>query len=66
MTMPAMLIKGSEISKKVKEELKQDIVNLKENNNIIPGLATILVGEDEASKFCRCQGKDVQGAWYPL
>jgi len=48
--MSAMLIKGSEISKKIKEELKQEIVNLKENNNIIPGLATILVGEDEASK----------------
>ncbi len=48
--MSAMLIKGSEISKKIKEELKQEIVNLKEINNIIPGLATILVGEDEASK----------------
>lgn len=48
--MSAMLIKGSEISKKIKEELKQEIVNLKENNNIIPGLATILIGEDEASK----------------
>jgi methylenetetrahydrofolate dehydrogenase (NADP+)/methenyltetrahydrofolate cyclohydrolase len=48
--MSAALIKGSEISKKIKEELKQDIANLKEKNNIIPGLATILVGEDEASK----------------
>jgi methylenetetrahydrofolate dehydrogenase (NADP+)/methenyltetrahydrofolate cyclohydrolase len=48
--MSAMLIKGSEISKQIKEELKQDIANIKENNNIIPGLATILVGENEASK----------------
>jgi methylenetetrahydrofolate dehydrogenase (NADP+)/methenyltetrahydrofolate cyclohydrolase len=48
--MSATLIKGSEISKKIKEELKQDVSNLKENNNIIPGLATILVGENEASK----------------
>lgn len=48
--MSATLIKGSEISKKIKEELKEDIVNLKEKKNIIPGLATILVGEDEASK----------------
>ncbi|MBM4145338.1 MAG: bifunctional 5,10-methylene-tetrahydrofolate dehydrogenase/5,10-methylene-tetrahydrofolate cyclohydrolase [Nitrospira sp.] len=47
--MSATLIKGSEISKKIKEELKVEIANLKENN-IIPGLATILVGEDEASK----------------
>jgi methylenetetrahydrofolate dehydrogenase (NADP+) / methenyltetrahydrofolate cyclohydrolase len=48
--MSATLIKGSEISKQIKEELKVDISNLKENNNIIPGLATVLVGEDEASK----------------
>ena len=48
--MSAAIIKGSEISKQIKEELKVDIANLKENNNIIPGLATVLVGEDEASK----------------
>jgi methylenetetrahydrofolate dehydrogenase (NADP+) / methenyltetrahydrofolate cyclohydrolase len=47
--MSATLIKGSEISKQIKEELKEEIANLK-NNNIIPGLATILVGENEASK----------------
>lgn len=47
--MAAVLIKGSEIAKQIKEELKQEIANMK-NNNIIPGLATILVGEDEASK----------------
>jgi len=48
--MSATLIKGSEISKQIKEELKVEIAKLKENNNIIPGLATVLVGEDEASK----------------
>lgn len=48
--MSATLIKGSEISKQIKEELKQEIANIKENNNIMPGLATILVGENEASK----------------
>ena len=48
--MSAALIKGSEISKLIKEELKQEIANLKEKYNIIPGLATILVGENEASK----------------
>lgn len=48
--MSADLIKGSEISKQIKEELKLEIANLKEKNNIIPGLATILVGDDEASK----------------
>lgn len=48
--MLATIIKGSEISKKIKEELKQEVAKLKENHNIVPGLATILVGEDEASK----------------
>ncbi|MEW6053060.1 MAG: tetrahydrofolate dehydrogenase/cyclohydrolase catalytic domain-containing protein [Nitrospirota bacterium] len=47
--MSALIIKGSEIAKKIKEELKVEISNMM-NNNIIPGLATILVGQDEASK----------------
>ncbi len=46
----AILIKGSEIAKQIKVELKEEINNLLVNNNIIPGLATVLVGEDEASK----------------
>ena len=48
--MAAILIKGSEISKQIREELKQEVTRLKEKNNLVPGLATILVGEDEASK----------------
>jgi methylenetetrahydrofolate dehydrogenase (NADP+)/methenyltetrahydrofolate cyclohydrolase len=48
--MAATLIKGSDISKQIKEELKQNISQLKEKHNLIPGLATVLVGEDEASK----------------
>ena len=48
--MAATLIKGSEISKQIKEELKQEVARLKEKHNLTPGLATILVGEDEASK----------------
>jgi methylenetetrahydrofolate dehydrogenase (NADP+)/methenyltetrahydrofolate cyclohydrolase len=48
--MPATLIKGSEVSKQIREELKQEVAQLKEKHNLVPGLATILVGEDEASK----------------
>jgi methylenetetrahydrofolate dehydrogenase (NADP+)/methenyltetrahydrofolate cyclohydrolase len=48
--MAAMLIKGSEVSKQIREELKQEVAQLKEKHNLVPGLATILVGEDEASK----------------
>jgi len=48
--MAATLIKGSEISKQIKEEIKNEVAKLKEKYNLNPGLATILVGEDEASK----------------
>jgi methylenetetrahydrofolate dehydrogenase (NADP+)/methenyltetrahydrofolate cyclohydrolase len=48
--MAATLIKGSEISKQIREELKQEVSQLKEKHKLVPGLATILVGEDEASK----------------
>lgn len=46
----AILIKGSEVAKEIKQDLKNEINNLLTNNNICPGLATVLVGEDEASK----------------
>jgi len=48
--MAATLIKGSEISKQIREELKHEVAELREKHNLIPGLATVLVGEDEASK----------------
>jgi len=46
----AILIKGSEVAKQIKEEIKEEINTLLLNNKVIPGLATVLVGEDEASK----------------
>ncbi len=48
--MAATLIKGSEIAKQIREELKQEVAQLNATHNLVPGLATILVGEDEASK----------------
>jgi methylenetetrahydrofolate dehydrogenase (NADP+)/methenyltetrahydrofolate cyclohydrolase len=48
--MPAQIISGTEISKQIREELKQEIAELKEKHNLTPGLATILVGEDPASQ----------------
>jgi len=48
--MAAQLIKGSEISKQIREEIQHEITELKEKHNIVPGLATILVGEDPGSK----------------
>jgi len=48
--MPAQIISGTEIAKQIREELKQEIAELKEKHNLVPGLATILVGEDPASQ----------------
>jgi methylenetetrahydrofolate dehydrogenase (NADP+)/methenyltetrahydrofolate cyclohydrolase len=48
--MTAKIISGTEISKQIREELKKEVAELKAKHNIIPGLATILVGDDPASK----------------
>lgn len=48
--MTAQIIKGSEIAKQIREELKQEIAELKEKHNLVPGLVTVLVGADPASQ----------------
>ncbi len=49
--MTAQIISGSEIAKQIRQELKQEIAELKEKHNIVPGLATVLVGDDPASQI---------------
>jgi methylenetetrahydrofolate dehydrogenase (NADP+)/methenyltetrahydrofolate cyclohydrolase len=48
--MPAELIKGAEVARQIREELKQEIAELKEKHNVVPGLVTVLVGADPASQ----------------
>jgi len=48
--MTAQIISGTEIAKQIREELKQEVAELKDKHNLIPGLATVLVGEDPASQ----------------
>jgi len=48
--MTAQIISGTEIAKQIREELKQEIAELKERHKVVPGLATVLVGEDPASQ----------------
>ena len=47
--MTAKLINGNEVAQQIREELKKEVVQLKEKSNVIPGLVTILVGENPAS-----------------
>jgi len=48
--MTAQLIKGAEVARQIREELKQEIADLKAKHNIVPGLVTVLVGADPASQ----------------
>jgi len=48
--MGAKIISGTETAKAIREELKTEVDELKEKYNIVPGLVTILVGEDPASQ----------------
>ncbi|MDL1969051.1 MAG: bifunctional methylenetetrahydrofolate dehydrogenase/methenyltetrahydrofolate cyclohydrolase FolD [Deltaproteobacteria bacterium] len=48
--MSAKIISGTEIAKEIRVELKQEIAELKEKYGLAPGLATVLVGDDPASK----------------
>jgi methylenetetrahydrofolate dehydrogenase (NADP+)/methenyltetrahydrofolate cyclohydrolase len=47
--MAAKLIKGAEVAAQIREELKQEVADLKAKHNLVPGLVTILVGEDPGS-----------------
>jgi methylenetetrahydrofolate dehydrogenase (NADP+)/methenyltetrahydrofolate cyclohydrolase len=44
------IINGKEISEKIRQELKQQVEELIKQKGKVPGLATILVGEDSASQ----------------
>jgi len=46
--MAATIIRGSEIAQQIREDLKKETVLLKETG-VVPGLVTILVGQDPAS-----------------
>ncbi len=47
--MTAKLINGNEIARQIREELKQETEHLKNGHNVVPGLVTILVGQNPAS-----------------
>jgi methylenetetrahydrofolate dehydrogenase (NADP+)/methenyltetrahydrofolate cyclohydrolase len=49
MKMTAKLIKGTEIREVILEEIKKEVAEIKEKHGVVPGLVTILVGENPAS-----------------
>jgi len=48
--MTAKIIKGAEVAKEIRDELKKEIAELKQKHNVVPGLVTVLVGADPASQ----------------
>lgn len=48
--MPAQIISGTETALTIRAELTVEVARLKEEHNLVPGLVTILVGEDPASQ----------------
>ena len=47
--MSAKLIKGTEIREEILAEIEAEVAQIKEKHGVVPGLVTILVGENPAS-----------------
>jgi len=47
--MTAKLIKGTEIREEILKEIADEVAEIKEKHGVVPGLVTILVGENPAS-----------------
>lgn len=47
--MAAKLIKGTDIREKILEEITAEVAEIKKKHGVVPGLVTILVGENPAS-----------------
>ncbi len=46
-----MIIDGKKISEEILEKVRLEVLSIKENHNIVPGLAVIIVGDNPASKI---------------
>lgn len=70
--MTARIISGTDTARQIREELKAEIEELNNLHNIVPGLATIIVGDDPASqtyvgaKIKACQLLGIYSTNYPM
>ncbi len=49
--MPAQIISGRDIGEEIRTELAETVAQMKEASGVVPGLATVVVGEDPASQM---------------
>ena len=47
--MTAKIISGKDVAQEIRKELKQEVDEMKEKHDVVPGLVTILVGQNPAS-----------------
>jgi methylenetetrahydrofolate dehydrogenase (NADP+)/methenyltetrahydrofolate cyclohydrolase len=70
--MTAEIISGKEIAKQISEELMQEVNTLKYEHQLVPGLATVLLGDDPASqvyvnsKVKKCESLGIRSSRYDL
>jgi len=70
--MTATLIDGKATAATIQEEIRQEVEQLKSEYGIVPGLATVLVGENPASQFYvrskrkRCSEVGIRSFGYEL
>ncbi len=63
--MAAKLLKGAEVAKEIREQIKAEVDELKDKHGVTPGLVTILVGEDPASQsYVRAKNKTAKALGY--
>jgi len=59
--MTAQIISGTEVAKAIRAELAVQVDELREKHGVVPGLATVLVGENPASvSYVTAKGKACQ------
>jgi methylenetetrahydrofolate dehydrogenase (NADP+)/methenyltetrahydrofolate cyclohydrolase len=56
--MPAQIISGKDVAAAIRAELAREVADLSQKHHIVPGLATVLVGENPASvSYVTAKGK---------
>jgi methylenetetrahydrofolate dehydrogenase (NADP+)/methenyltetrahydrofolate cyclohydrolase len=63
LSAPAAVIDGREIARGVRERVRREVAALAEERGVVPGLATVLVGDDPASEiYVRRKGEACEEA----
>ena len=62
--MTAKLIKGTEIREEILKEIADEVKEIKEKYDAVPGLVTILVGENPGSKLKKANSLGVKTITY--